>query len=676
MTVEYWFHKEGKDIAQRMQEAHVDWYKGGSNPICTAWNRNTVAYYSTILEADSWESALSMQGKQGELIKMAVPQARSLIRQMIALVTKQRYAFSTISESSATDVVKATRIGNAVVNNLCETENVDKKAERLIEQSAVLGGSFLHTPWRSDCGRPWQPAENGTMLYTGKQEIAVRSVYDVLYDTRVVDWDDRDWVEVRTIKNRWDMIAQFPHLEQAVKALPAIGTTAGDYVSSEFCAGRDDLIYVYEAYHRRSPSMPMGRLVVYSDVHTIYYDDVNPYIEEGGDWDLIPVEPNIPEDVFQQGTGYPFFSNLLPCQEMLDCVLSSIATNNSSCGVQNFAVPQGANMTMESIAGMNWFTYLPQQVPGGGKPEALQLTQSSPEAYKFSDLLLRHMTQLSNLNSTIRGEPPAGLTAGTAIATVTTNALEFLNSFSKSQNRCLERAMGKAFRVWRKFAQQGHNIIVEGKNGMAMSKPVTGADVNGIAGVKIQVSNPLMQTLGGRSDLADKLMQNGLVTNLKGYFRIIDGAPPSEIYGTELSESDLESAENDAMMEGKPVIALSIDDHPSHIRTHSSLLNDPDIRMSNERVAPILQHIMEHAQLAQQTDPMLMAMVRTGKMPQLPPPGAPPAPGQGGSKPAQPEGPKNAPANVAEPTQDPLGREGPPQEQGRMRNISPEMVGA
>jgi DNA-binding protein Fis len=284
------------------------------------------------------------------------------------------------------------------------------------------------------------------------------------------------------------------------------------------------------------------------------------------------------------------------------------------------------------------------------------------------------MTQLSNLNSTIRGEPPAGLTAGTAIATVTTNALEFLNSFSKSQNRCLERAMGKAFRVWRKFAQQGHSVIVEGKNGMAMSKPVTGADVNGIAGVKIQVSNPLMQTLGGRSDLADKLMQNGLVTNLKGYFRIIDGAPPSEIYGTELSEADLESAENDAMMEGKPVIALSIDDHPSHIRTHSSLLNDPDIRMSNERVAPILQHIMEHAQLAQATDPMLMAMVRTGKMPQLPPPVEPPAPGKNGSKPAKPEGPRNEPANVAEPTQDPLGRNGG--DQGQMQNISPEMVGA
>lgn len=70
------------------------------------------------------------------------------------------------------------------------------------------------------------------------------------------------------------------------------------------------------------------------------------------------------------------------------------------------------------------------------------------------------------------------------------------------------------------------------------------------------------------------------------------------------------------LQEGQSVPILSTDDHPAHVRGHSALLNDPDVRKSASYAQVILDHMLEHKRLAVETDPVLMGMVRTGKMPE------------------------------------------------------------
>jgi hypothetical protein len=127
------------------------------------------------------------------------------------------------------------------------------------------------------------------------------------------------------------------------------------------------------------------------------------------------------------------------------------------------------------------------------------------------------------------------------------------------------------------------------------------------------------------------------------YVAILEGEPLSKLYDTELSEEDLENQENEMLSKGQAVPALATDDHPCHIRSHAGLLNDPMIRMNGEKNGIILEHIMEHYELAKNTDPILTAMVRTGKMPE----GAMMQPGAGPGGP--PEGPGMAPPPSAPP---------------------------
>lgn len=650
MSKQYWFTEESKKVAGVLSEHHTKWVAHGTNPFCQAWLRNSIAYYSAILEPNDWQSSLGFAGEQGELVKMSVPQARSLMRQIVTLVTKQRLAFSPISESSEMEAVTDARIANALIDQLIREQKMDQKQEFIAEQAGVYGMSFLKVSWRTDKGSPYAVDElrlGETIVpmiaYDGAIEISTPSVYDVYFNSRIENWDDLSWAECRTLKNRWDLVAQYPELEEDILHLKS-ATTKETSNSQATGIDSDDMVFVYEAYHKPCPSLPEGRMLIYGDEKTIFYDDINKY-------QCIPIIPIKPESVYMSGYGYPQLSNLLPAQEMYDHCLSAIASNQSQLAVQNVLCPRGSDISVQAISGLNWVYFTPQTTEGGGKPEALQLLQSAPESYKFADVLKGYMLEISGINSAVRGSPPPGVTSGTAIATLTANALEFLSSLGKAIDLALEQCMELCFQVYSTFPETDRKVMVTGKDGRAYSYDWNKKSVQKIKKIKILRSNPLMGTLAGRADVAEKLLQTGMIKSPQEYFRIIEGAPQEELYAQELSETDLMSQENEALRRGEPVRALATDDHAVHIQHHSILTNDLKIRMNDQALQEILAHIEEHHMLSQTTDPMLMAMVRTGKMPE----GMPMAPGGMGN--AFPEDMQaQEGAQIAEETQDPLGR--------------------
>ena len=135
------------------------------------------------------------------------------------------------------------------------------------------------------------------------------------------------------------------------------------------------------------------------------------------------------------------------------------------------------------------------------------------------------------------------------------------------------------------------------------------------------------------------------------YVSVLEGRPFSDVYKTELSQADLIHSENEMLADGRPVFALSTDDHGAHAREHAGLLNDPLVRANGKSNQQILDHILEHKKLAEDTDPFLTAMVRTGVVPQ----GAPP-PAQGGPNGGIQELTNDVAAPAMEPAADLLGR--------------------
>ena len=649
----WWAELDPSEIARSLITSHDAWNRYGTNPISQAWYRNTVAYYSAILEPNDWQSALGYQGEQGELIKCILPQARSLVRQIVTLVTKSRLYFKGIADSSGSDITEDMRIANAKLDEIVEDQHLDNVAELLAEHACVLGMGIAHITWRTDKGTPYMaiPDEGGIMgrsEWDGDIQINNLTVFDVNFDARITDKKNLNWIEVRTLKNRYDLIAEFPEMQDAILNIPP--ASSDDTRSTEQGGpSDDDLIHVYEAYHKPTPAMPEGRMVMYASDTVIFHDGPN-------DYGCLPVVFIIPEMVHQTGYGYPMLSNLLPAQEMFDHCVSAISTNQGALAVQSILCPRGADIAATEIGGLNYIYFTPQNAEGGGKPEPMQLTQSAPETFKFAEFLDKYMTGISGLNSTIRGQPPAGLTSGTAIATMSANALEFINSLAKSLDLGLEDIMDKAMRFYGTFAVIPRKIAIKGRSGTSSMKEYTGENLRVFSKIKIQRQNPIMNTLAGRIDTAEKLLQSGLVTTPEMYFSVLEGAPKEVLYEKELSQNDLIESENEALLEGRPAPVLAIDNHPKHIQGHSKLLNNPAVRADAEYAEAVMNHILEHLQLAQNTDPMLMAMAATGQMPQMPQPQIAAMPGA--DKPmAQPEG--QPPKNIAKPTPDQIAQERP-----------------
>lgn len=613
---DYFMTWESEDLAARLIGLNQRFYGASFNPIWQMWQRNTYAYYSTVLDAQSWFTALQFVGEQGELVKMSVPQARSLIRQLVTLVTKQKLAFLGLAKTEGAEVTENIRICNAVCEEVVEKTKLDLLCEQFVEDGMVTGTGFIKTTWRSDLGAPIAVVdEDERVVYEGDIEITVPHIMDMLYNFQIPRWEDLDWAQVRVRRNRWTLIAQHPELKEALMKLPAVSTE----LRSRSYMGFDDndTVYIYEMYHKPTPSLPRGRILIYGDAKCVLYDDVNNY-------GCIPIEQYKPEAIKGLNFGYPMLSNLLPAQEMYDHEFSSIATNHGAMGVQNVTAARGSDINVEALGGMNYIFYTPQDIPGGGKPEPLNLLQDSPNSLKFAEILLANMQQISNINAAVRGEIPQS-SSGVAIATLTTNALEFLTSYTKSMISCLERTMYHSVTAYRKFARTERLVRMTGKNFQSFTRKFNPEDLDPIVGVKIQTINPLMQTMAGRVEIADKAIERGLVQNMQEYVSILDGEPLNKLFQPQSSQNDLIQSENDALMDGTEVIVLSTDNHPRHIMMHSTLLNDPIVRADGQRVNLILNHILQHLELAKNTDPVLMAMVQTGQMPPMPPPGmAPP----------------------------------------------------
>ncbi len=207
MAQSNWLAGDSNEVIDHLDRFHGKSVIWSSNPIAQAWARNTIAYYSNVLEPSSWDTGLVYEGEQGELVRMIVPQARSLVRQLVTLLTKQKLSFRALAERKGSDVVQSMRLGNALADQIVDECKIDLRGQQMCESALVEGMGFLKGTWRTDKGEIWTPDMKGDPLYTGKFEVCHITVFDMLWDYTIDKWEEQDWVECRVKRNRWDLVA-------------------------------------------------------------------------------------------------------------------------------------------------------------------------------------------------------------------------------------------------------------------------------------------------------------------------------------------------------------------------------------------------------------------------------------------------------------------------------------
>ena len=282
-------------------------------------------------------------------------------------------------------------------------------------------------------------------------------------------------------------------------------------------------------------------------------------------------------------------------------------------------------------------------IMGNEAPIPLQLTQTPKEIFQFLNMLIQAAETLSGVNSVTRGNPEASLKSGTALALVQSMSLQFISGIQNNYVKFIEQVGGAVINILQDYASTPKTISIVGKNNKYMLKEFTGQDINKISRVVVSVGNPLAKTTAGRVQMAEQLLQMGLITNPKQYIQIINTGEIESAFESDVNELMNIKRENEFMMEGKTVEADILDSHKEHILEHRTLISDPELRQDQELRQMVQAHIQEHITMLRTVDPDLLLLcnqtpLQSPGVPQQAPPmqGMGPPQGQQGPKPPAP----------------------------------------
>lgn len=590
------------------------------------------AYHGAYYEALGSGHKISFSGEQGELTNLAVNHFRNIAQHMIVMTTSTRPALTTRAINTDYKSVTQTSLANSILDYYLREKRLENYFKRAVEYAVVMGAGYLKMEWDSTLGETYDVIENEdgtkTELKDGDVIFTNLSPFDVVVDSTKEDDQNLDWVLVRTYKNKYDLAAKYPEHKSEIEGLQVKSDIESYRFALNHLSNKTDDVSVYEFFHKRTAALPEGRYMMFLDNQISLYDGPMPYRR-------LPIYKISPGQILGTPYGYSPMFDLIPLQESVNSLYSTIMTNQSTFGVQNVWIKRGADIHVEALAGgMNVIESLEQPVP-------LNLTNTPPEIFKFLEMLVHAMETISGVNSVARGDPQSSLKSGAALALVQSMALQFTSGLQQSYIMFQEDVGTGLIELLQDFADAPRFVAIVGKNNRTELKQFKGDDISKINRVVVDIANPLSKTHAGRVQMAENLLQYMPdKINPSQYLNVINTGNLDTMTEDTQSQIFLIKAENEKLSGGEEVYALITDKHDEHIASHRYVLDDPDLRKDRGLVERATSHIQEHLDLWQNAKPAMLAAIGLQPLPpEMPPPPPPemgPPPSPQGEQPVPP----------------------------------------
>jgi hypothetical protein len=577
-----------------------------------SWSAYHGAYYADITSGHK----IAFSGEQGEIANLPVNHVRNLAQHLLVMTTANRPSMEARASNTDFKSLSQAILANGLLDYYMREKRLEKYLKRAVEYAIVLGAGYVKMTWNATTGEIYEfNEETGTPIYEGDVEFANMSPFDVIVDSTKESPEGHDWVICRTWKNKHDLMAKYPDLARKIASIPTKDQNSR-FKFGSFADDKTDDVAVFEMYHRRSEALPEGRYMMFLAQDVILHDGPLPYR-------MLPVFRISPADILGTPYGYTNIFDLLPLQDALNSLFSTILSNQSAFGVQNIIVPRGSDINpMQLAGGLNVIEYNQQ----AGKPESLNLTDTPAEIFKFTDMLSQQMEILSGVNSVSRGQPDPNLKSGAALALVQSMAIQFASGLQQSYVQLIEDVGSSLITMLRDFASVPRVAAIVGKSNRTFMKEFKGDDLANVNRVIVDVGNPLARTTAGRLEIAQQLLQMGLIKDPAQFLVVLNTGRLDVTYEGEQTELMLIRKENEKMISGESVTAIWIDEHKEHILEHKAVLADPDLRNDPEVVNLVLTHIQEHLDHLEQAKPE--SLIVLGQQPIAPPQQSAPPPPQ------------------------------------------------
>lgn len=603
------------------------------------WSRKLSNYYG--LSEDSYSSQRAISGgTEGELTNIKVNDLHSLVQNQLVVITAARPAGVAKAINSDVRSLRNSRIGSAIAEYYLSQAGFEQKFVNACEIALLIDEAFVDLYWDKDAGDPirpdmdpvtGQPMANAQPIMSGDAKMRLHVPYNVARDPDM-QADHHKWHIISVLYNRYDLAAMYPKFKEQILS------AAQDNVPQlelQIRKGEDN-VYAHLVVHDRTPAVPEGRYsLIVGD--TLIADMELPYPE-------YPVDRLTPGDVIDGSVGYCPSNDVMAMEQITDALHSIATTNNITFGTQSLAGPPLSGVVVTEVAkGLRYFELPPELVD---KLQPLQLTKTAPETYAYIDRLsAKKQEALGSVQGTLQAQATQG-SSGAAMALIQAQAVQFNSGTQRSYFRLLSRTMTKLIGVLRVYAETPRVARIVGKSKSQGLKEFkyTGKDLNSISSIVYEMVNPVAQTVGGRLQFAQDLIQNGMITSPRQYLTVAETGNLDALTAPDEDINLLILEENERLSDGESVQAVVTENHADHIKSHMSVIASPEAKEDERVLSVTLAHIQEHLDVWQDAsinNPAIL--LATGQQPLPPPqpqmpPGMPPAGGPAGPGAPAPSG--------------------------------------
>ena len=593
---EYWAAADQKDIGSELMKKVDDYFtalttSGQYHRLQSSYSM----YYgqeSTYPSYDSLRHGIKYGGERGELQFLKTNHFRNVLKNLQNLILANRPAMECRATNTTYEALMQAKLGNKLIDYYMREKKLEKHLRDAVESALVFGEGYIRMEWDANLGDEYGvDPKSKKVKYTGDISYSVANPFDVLKDVHRQD-NNHTWMIVRTRRNKHDLAAQHDDLARKIMDLDNVATEGNDYYIQPQEIQETDLVNVYEFFHEKTDALPDGRLVIFCDQEVVLYDGPLPYRE-------IPLYRIAVDDQIGTGYGYTPAFDLIPLQQSIDRLYTTILTNQSAFGIQNIVVSKDADLDAQNLAGgLRVLKKNPE-----AEIEALNLTSTPKEVFDFLKLLVGDMETLSGVNSVVRGNPEASLQSGAALAMIASQAIQFVSGLQQSYHHLLESVGGATLNLLKDYANAPRVAQIVGKSQDSIQEIFSSDDLSDYNRVVVDTANPLTKTTAGRAEIANNLLQQGLIS-AEQYVTVLETGNLSAATEDITTQMDLVRKENEVLRKGQNPIILGTDEHEFHIQHHLSILNDPVVRTEAEIVQGILDHVEEHKMYVMPEPPM------------------------------------------------------------------------
>ena len=218
----------------------------------------------------------------GETSDIAVNTFRNLIRNMLAMMTKQRPRYKASAANTDAKSQSQAILANQLLNYYTSEKGLENTYKAAVESALLYGEGWVELEWDAEQGEVYdQHAKTGAAIREGDVRFESHEPYRVCRDIGKRKNTDHNWLILTSFVNKFELAAEFKKYEEEILASDDRESYESEEPNYPARATENEMesdqCVIYKMYHRPTKALPNGRLVHCLADGTVLLDSPLPY---------------------------------------------------------------------------------------------------------------------------------------------------------------------------------------------------------------------------------------------------------------------------------------------------------------------------------------------------------------------------------------------------------------